>query len=98
MDFIMNLGKSTLLLAAGLLGLLGGAPLQASAHAHSDGTDKMALVTTKPIDTRLALRDLWVSHAFWVRNVAQDILLGNEAATAAAEQEAVANAKSIAAA
>lgn len=94
----MNLGKSNLLLVAGLLGLLGGAPLQASAHSHPEGADKMAVVTTKAIETRLALRDLWVSHAFWVRNVAQEILLGNEAAAAAAELEAVANAKAIAAA
>ena len=47
---------------------------------------------------RAALRDLWVGHIFWVRNVAVDTLAGNKAAAAAAEKEVVANARQIAAA
>jgi hypothetical protein len=45
-----------------------------------------------------ALRDLWVGHIFWVRNVVVETFAGNQPAAAAAEQEVVANAKQIAAA
>jgi hypothetical protein len=48
--------------------------------------------------TGAALRDLWVGHIFWVRNVAVDTLAGNKAAAAAAEKQVVANAKQLAAA
>ena len=48
--------------------------------------------------TGAALRDLWVGHIFWVRNVTVDTLSGNKAAAAAAEKQVVANAKQIAAA
>ncbi len=43
------------------------------------------------------MRDLWVGHVFWVRNVALATLAKNEAAANAAEQQVVANAKAIAA-
>ena len=87
--------KSNLILVAGML-MLGGITAPAIAHDHADAAARPA--STKVVDTRLALRDLWVSHAFWVRNVAQETLLGNKTAADAAEQQAVANAKSIAAA
>jgi hypothetical protein len=45
-----------------------------------------------------ALRDLWVGHVFWVRNVVVATFAGNQPAAAAAEQEVVANAKQIASA
>jgi hypothetical protein len=45
-----------------------------------------------------ALRDLWVGHVFWVRNVVFSTFAGNQPAAVAAEQEVVANAKQIAAA
>lgn len=47
-------------------------------------------------ETGAALRDLWVGHTFWVRNVIVDTLAGNKTAAAAAEKEVVANAKQIA--
>jgi hypothetical protein len=50
----------------------------------------------KAVATREALRDLWVEHVFWVRNVVVETLAGNSAAAAAAEQEVVANARQIA--
>lgn len=53
---------------------------------------------SKAAQTGAALRDLWVGHAFWVRNVAVETLAGNTAAAATAENEVVANAKQIAAA
>lgn len=51
---------------------------------------------TKTVQTDAALRDLWVGHAFWVRNVVIETLRGNKAGASAAEQEVVANAKAIA--
>ena len=52
----------------------------------------------KVAETGAALRDLWVGHVFWVRNVVVDTFAGNNKAAAAAEKEVVANAKQIAAA
>jgi hypothetical protein len=52
----------------------------------------------KANETGAALRDLWVGHVFWVRNVVVATFAGNQPAAAAAEQEVVANAKQIAAA
>jgi hypothetical protein len=49
-------------------------------------------------ETGAALRDLWVGHVFWVRNVVVSTFEGNPPAAAAAEREVVANAKQIAAA
>jgi hypothetical protein len=42
------------------------------------------------------LRDLWIGHVFWVRNVAVETIAGNTAAAQAAEDQVVANAKAIA--
>ena len=52
----------------------------------------------KANETSAALRDLWVGHVFWVRNVVVATFAGNQPAAAVAEQEVVANAKQIAAA
>lgn len=57
-----------------------------------------APAAAKVAETGAALRDLWVGHIFWVRNVVVDTLAGNKTAAAAAEKEVVANAKQIAAA
>jgi hypothetical protein len=46
--------------------------------------------------TQAALRDLWLGHIFWVREVSRAVADKNSAATALAEQQAVANAKAIA--
>ena len=46
--------------------------------------------------TQVALRDLWVGHVFWVRNVVVATLSNNKEAATAAENEVVANAKQIA--
>ncbi|MGH7236480.1 MAG: hypothetical protein ACREIO_08865 [Nitrospiraceae bacterium] len=47
-------------------------------------------------DTKAALRELWVGHIFWIRNVVLDNATNNPAARDAAEKEVVANAKQIA--
>ena len=54
--------------------------------------------STKVTQTNAALRDLWIGHVFWVRNVVLDTVAKNSAAATASENEVVANAKQIAAA
>lgn len=69
------------------------------AHAqHADHQAKAGPASVQVAQTAMALRDLWVGHVFWVRNVAVETLAGNAAAAKAAENEVVANAKQIAAA
>ena len=73
-----------------LLAVAGAAP----GYAQVTAAEQM---TTKAVQTDNALRDLWLGHIFWVRNVVVETLAGNSAATAA-ENEVVANAKRISAA
>ena len=47
-------------------------------------------------ETDAALRDLWVGHVFWVRNVVVATLANDTAGRTAAEKQVVANAKAIA--
>jgi len=85
-------------------GMLAAAPLPAAAHPghqHNGVTliaAKSAVDSAKLTATKMALRDLWFGHVFWVRNVVAAGLAGNAAEEAAAEQQVVANAKAIAAA
>jgi hypothetical protein len=51
----------------------------------------------KTMQTAAALRELWLGHIFWVRNVSIAAIDKNDSAIKAAEQQAVANAKAIAA-
>lgn len=48
------------------------------------------------VATRLALRDLWVEHVFWIRNVVLAAAAGNAAERSAAEAQVVTNARAIA--
>jgi hypothetical protein len=69
------------------------------AYAHQEhAAVKQAPRSAKASQTAAALRDLWVGHIFWVRNVTLATFNRNDAALKAAEQHAVANAQSIAAA
>jgi hypothetical protein len=52
--------------------------------------------TFKRSQTAAALRDLWLGNIFWVRNVSVAVIEKNVPAMKAAEQQAVANAQSIA--
>jgi hypothetical protein len=54
-------------------------------------------LTAKSTELRLALRDLWVGHIFWIRDVAAATKYGNSGAAKVAEEQAVQNAKDIAA-
>jgi hypothetical protein len=82
-------------LAASVIAMIGTAlPAHAAAsHSHAKSANSDSYVRTDA-----ALRDLWVGHAFWVRGVAAETIAGNAAAASAAEKEAVANARQIAAA
>jgi hypothetical protein len=69
------------------------------AYAHQEhAAAKQITRSAKTSQTATALRDLWVGHIFWVRNVALATFNKNEPALNAAEQQAVANAQAIAAA
>ena len=74
------------------------APAVPALAQHETHSIAQAPAPAKVNETGAALRDLWVSHVFWVRNVVVSTLAGNQPAAAAAEQEVVANAKQIAAA
>ena len=59
-----------------------------------------APTTADPIavlETRMALRDLWVEHIFWIRNYAMAADAGDLAQRKVAEDEVVKNAKALAA-
>ena len=82
---------ATLLAAAAVISL--------PAAAHDAPTPKAAqpaVIATKLADTRAALRDLWIGHVFWVRNVVDARFEGDKAAADAAERQVVENAKAIA--
>jgi len=70
--------------------------LPLSAQAQDVHETAVTPTSIKAIEMKEALRDLWVGHVFWVRNVVVETLAGNTAAAAAAETEVVANAKQIA--
>ena len=73
-------------------------PLEA--RAHGDAPVVLAAATadqTKVDATKAVLRDLWIGHVFWVRNVVVAELAGDAAAQEAAEDQVVANAQAIAA-
>ena len=72
--------------------LAGAAP--AFAHAEHAAQAKPAAPTVAA--TQAALRDLWIGHVFWVRNVVQARFAGNAAEAKAAQQQVVANARAIA--
>lgn len=84
------------ILAASMLAVLAGATLPVYAQQANHGA---AVTAAAPnvAQTDAALRDLWVGHVFWVRNVVLETFAGNPAAATAAENEVVVNAKQIAA-
>ena len=72
----------------------------AGAHGRNARTSaaRKAARTDKTFRTAAALRDLWVGHIFWVRAVSIAVINKRDAAGKVAEQQAVRNAKAIAAA
>ncbi len=68
------------------------------ADAQHGKTEATAVPGSKFVTTQAALRDLWVGHIFWVREVVRGIADNDASATEVAEGKAVENAKQIAAA
>ena len=79
---------------------LAAAALAAAGAAHADARHQHATVApaaaSTPAQAQDALRDLWIGHVFWVRNVVTGTLAGDAAAAKAAEEQVVANARQIA--
>lgn len=71
-----------------------------AAPAFAWNDEQVAVAQTPSVakvsETSAVLRNLWVSHIFWVRNVIVETVAGNKKAADAAEKEVVANAKQIA--
>lgn len=88
----MSHKRITLALAvAAALSLAGPAYAGPATHEHA-----ATATSTRLIQTKDALRDLWIGHVFWVRNVEVETLAGNAAAAKVAEAQVVANARQIA--
>jgi hypothetical protein len=76
--------------------LLAALAMTAPGLAAADAVQPTAAVPTKVAETKAALRDLWLGHVFWVRNVVDARLAGDATRAKASEQQVVANAKAIA--
>ena len=71
--------------------------LPALAVARADATGPAPVAApAKVAETAAALRVLWTDHIFWVRDVVNARLAGDETRAKAAEQQVVANAKALA--
>jgi len=70
-------------------------PAFAAEYSHKDAK-KQETTVTKATDLNAGLRDLWLGHVFWVRNVAVATKYGDGEAAKVAEDKAVENAKAIA--
>lgn len=87
----------TILGAAALAAVPAFAESEKSAGGHTHGIHAAATANVSKIAaTNAALRDLWLGHVFWVRNVVTASFAGDQAATSVAEGQVVANAKAIA--
>jgi hypothetical protein len=87
--------KTVLGILALTVALMTGSVTQALAAEYTHHEEAPAKVMTTA-DLKAALRDLWIGHVFWVRNVALTTKYGDTAAAKAAEGKAVENAKAIA--
>jgi hypothetical protein len=73
-------------------------PQSAEMDSHAPLLLAAAVADQSKVDsTKAALRDLWIGHVFWVRNVVVAELAGDGSAQQVAEKQVVANAQSIAA-
>jgi hypothetical protein len=93
----------TLAVAAAAIVPMSESALALDRHDHSmtvtarSDTRKNAARDQKTFQTAVTLRDLWLGHIFWVRNVSVAAIDKNDSAIKAAERQAVANAQAIAA-
>jgi hypothetical protein len=84
----------SLLLAAALALALPG--ISAAQNYSADTAAQAKAAPAKAAATQDALRDLWIGHIFWVRNVVVARLAHDTSRAKASEQQVVANAKAIA--
>jgi hypothetical protein len=91
----MRIPKQTTL-AASILAVILGAVLPAYAQTPAHDAHAAPAASSKAAATDAALRDLWVGHVFWVRNVVLETFAKNNAAAASAEKQVVVNAQQIA--
>ncbi len=66
------------------------------ANPATAATPTAAAESTAVLKTEMALRDLWVEHAFWIRSYVLATHAGDAAQSKVAEAEVVANAKALA--
>jgi hypothetical protein len=88
--------KKSLLI--GLLAAVGIALVFATAPSFAKAKPSACIETSKATELKLAFRDLWMDHIYWVRNVVLETKYGDETAAKVAEDRVVQDAKSIAAA
>ena len=72
-------------------------PIHAAPPQADQKSVEVSADQTRVDAAKAALRDLWIGHVFWVRNVVVAELAGNAAAQQEAEKQVVANAQAIAA-
>lgn len=82
---------SMMLLATGLA-----VSVPSFAHEGHAAAAKVTTESAKTVELRQALRDLWIDHVFWSRNVALLTRMGDAQGAKVAEDNVVANAKAIA--
>ncbi len=88
-----------LAIAVATASLAGTQPLTAAPAVHAHAAVNAAVSVANPAKvetTKAALRDLWIGHVFWTRNVVVAALAGDAAAKHTAEMQVVSNAQSIA--
>lgn len=79
-----------------ILAMLAAAALAATATAPAPAAHAGQASRPTAAATQAALRDLWLEHVIWARNVAEARLDGDAAEARAAEDQVVANARAIA--
>jgi hypothetical protein len=96
----MTTTRTSTLLAAAWLSLSTAAvadtPTKTQAPATSAAPASAKEISTRLASTQATLRDLWLGHIFWVREVVQGLVHKDPAAVQQAEQQVVANAKQLA--
>lgn len=86
--------KKTVLI--GLAAAAGMAFVLATAPSFAKGKMSACVESSKATELKLAFRDLWTDHIYWVRNVVLETKYGDETAAKVAEDRVVQDAKGIA--
>jgi hypothetical protein len=76
--------------------LMGASIILADSYSFAKAKENPATWTPKATELRLAMRNLWEDHIFWVRNVVLTTKLGDTAAAKVEEEQVVKDAREIA--